>query len=491
MKKSAAVVLLVLAVLAASCNGDGGDTDPTTTSDGTPTTDETPTTDQTPTTDETPTTDSLPDEETSFDLLMAATFGDTESFDRIAEPAVWDWRARGEVGIPADYANPPPDFAECMEAGVEEQLTFFNFQQVVAVRDGEFAILPLESQRGNERIDLESFIAEVNGIQAENPDAAIGLDFFLAPSMKYGVGADDPTAVLDSAVSEVLSMGSTDLGSGATIWIADYGLPVDSDESNWPVKEDGSPTITGDRTQPLPSGLVTPQYGHGLMVASVAAQLAPSASVEVIDVAGSNGVITVSSIADALTSAGILNKEGVLNLSIGSYTCAIEGLSIDIDSAFEAVMRPYIEAPQIAVVAAGGNDATDQPFLPASFGGVIAVGAFDTTVRNTEECLADPAVEAWSPGNAAGSGCEPDSSVLAPFSNHGSNAEVARPGVDLVVDYPTTGIRYRYINDAEDDLGAKVRTSGTSLAAPFHSACLVAANPACDQLLPDPQPPSG
>lgn len=461
---------------------------------------------------------------TDLDLLMAATFGvDPDgSYSRYDEPDVVEWRTRHEFPA-ADFTAPPIGYGECMMAdqdplGDDVRMSLFSLRTVYLFQDGQ----PLDGnlnpvprpvevigdlERGpslqpipvnnQEEPTIEQFIGDVNDLltaaRERGMEPVLALDFVLAPTMAYGSGSDDPTPVPGTAESQSLTEAAAAYGGEGKIWVADYGLPAGADDSEWPDNLDG----LGQQNPPVAGEPITPQYGHGLMVGSVAAQAAPNSDVTVIDVTeetlGGQETITVSSIDNALVNAGVFRfGPSVLNLSLGFYDCDVvrsaRAGAIDyrgsMAEAMAAVLEPYIMEPGISVVAAAGNDKTDQPFFPAALPGVTGIAASDTTVINTSACLVDE-LEAWSPASDAEPSCRPDSSVAAPFSNQGDNAQELRPGVDMVVHYPLLGtpIEYNYLDYGDGpvplDTG-KVRISGTSLAAPLYAACLgPGGSPAC------------
>lgn len=331
----------------------------------------------------------------------------------------------------------------------------------------------------------------VNVVRAAGLTPLVGLDVALMPSQWHGKGGDDPTAAPTDAVSENLveAAGATTAAieagsapSGRLIWVADFGLPEGSDEGSWPANLDAG--SENRQARPATDASVTPEFGHGLMVASVAAQAAPEAEIRVLNVSETNTVgddwITVATIDAALhRNPELISEPGVLNLSIGAYDCRFDDLSNYAGPVMEglwAVLEPYVADPELLVVAAAGNDGVATPMYPASFNGVIGVGATDATVLNRVDCLVS-GITAWAPASATPDpSCQPFPDSPASFSNVGVNANVVEPGVDVIVDYPLYDppIEYRYHryvgHSAPLDTG-RVRISGTSMAAPLFAAC--------------------
>ena len=138
----------------------------------------------------------------------------------------------------------------------------------------------------------------------------------------------------------------------------------------------------------------------------------------------------------------------IVNLSLGTYA---DG---DVILLRHAVRR-WVRAGCL-VVAAAGNDGTDDPWYPAAFTqdrelahGVVAVGALESRIADGPGVLAAP----------------------APFSNHGPWVTAWAPGADVVSVYPK-GMRFPYgpaeLSDPFDDELA--HWDGTSFAAPFVAA---------------------
>jgi type VII secretion-associated serine protease mycosin len=141
--------------------------------------------------------------------------------------------------------------------------------------------------------------------------------------------------------------------------------------------------------------------GHGTMVAGVAAATIGNA-VGIAGVAGDAKILPVK-VLDATgagddpdIAAGITwatdHGANVINLSLGGY-----GDSPVLDSALA-----YAAAHNVVVVAAAGNDATNEPSYPAATPSVVAVSATDKNGR------------------------------LAFFSNYGDYIDVAAPGFNVI-----------------------------------------------------------
>ncbi len=164
--------------------------------------------------------------------------------------------------------------------------------------------------------------------------------------------------------------------------------------------------------------LVDEGYGHGTFVAGLVLAVAPGALVLPMRVLDSDARGDAAAIAEAVVRSVDLGAR-VVNLSLGSPQPS---------EAIREAIR-YAENRGVTVVVAAGNEA-DLVLFPARFSNTLAVTAVD----------------------AAG--------IAAPFTNFGSPADLAAPGVDLAGPVPA-------------DLGtAYARWSGTSFAAPLVSGTL-------------------
>ncbi|WP_018131546.1 S8 family peptidase [Effusibacillus pohliae] len=160
--------------------------------------------------------------------------------------------------------------------------------------------------------------------------------------------------------------------------------------------------------------------GHGTHVAGVIAAKTNNiegvagmnwnSKVMPIKALGADGSGSVLDIADGIRWA-VDHGAKVINLSLGEYE----------DSRYLHEAIQYAASKDVLVVAAMGNDDTDQPSYPAAYPEVLAVTAVDENRQR------------------------------ATFSNYGSNAGVAAPGVSIASTFP--GHRYAAM-------------SGTSMASP-------------------------
>lgn len=178
-------------------------------------------------------------------------------------------------------------------------------------------------------------------------------------------------------------------------------------------------------------------YGHGTHVAGIAAAgsdgsgmsgVAPGVSIMPVKILDEHGLGDTATEINGIIYA--VNKGAdVINLSIGGSSRSYgEQLAIE-----------YALDHGVVVVAAAGNDGYDYADYPASYDGVISVGAAD-----------------WN-----GSKIE-----LASFSNYGSDIDIVAPGVDILsaipeeLDNMSSGV-----GDFREDGYALM--SGTSMSTPF------------------------
>ncbi len=150
----------------------------------------------------------------------------------------------------------------------------------------------------------------------------------------------------------------------------------------------------GEQENPLTSsGYIAPEGGHGTFIDGIIMRVAPQVSIRQIKVLDPTGITDDASVALAIPQA----NAPVINLSLGGYT------QQDTPPVASGLALAQL-SETVAVVAAAGNHGSPQPFWPAAFNRVVAVGALDTTNGQQR---------------------------LAPFSNYGYWVDIYAPGVQV------------------------------------------------------------
>ncbi|MBA4180204.1 MAG: hypothetical protein C0506_06395 [Anaerolinea sp.] len=226
---------------------------------------------------------------------------------------------------------------------------------------------------------------------------------------------------------------------GATIIVLDTGLAVKRHLPSYLGDLDAG-TPKGDRDLPSEDGdqYLDPFAGHGTFVAGVVEQRAPGRNLRVGRVLNTVGVTYEWSLIQKLDSllAGNLDKDTIINLSFSGFAPT--------EMEFLQETMKEVQAQQVVVVAAAGNEGVDAPAYPAALPGVVGVGALET------------------------------GDTPAEFTNHGDWVRACAPGVDIVSCFfnnfngpspPANGVD-------PDKLTGWARWSGTSFAAPAVAAAL-------------------
>ncbi|MDE0804927.1 MAG: S8 family serine peptidase [Acidimicrobiales bacterium] len=211
-------------------------------------------------------------------------------------------------------------------------------------------------------------------------------------------------------------------GSGVIVAVIDTGVDIDHPDlvrNLVPgfdyVDDDTDPDDTANGLDDDGDGRIDEGAGHGTHVAGLVTLVAPDATILPLRVLDSDGSGNVFVAAEAIRDAVDAGAD-VINLSFG-YDSQYES------EVFEDALK-YARKAEVVIVAAAGNDATDQKQYPAASKDVLSVGAVDTATES-----------------AAG------------YSNRGKWVTVGAPGVDLVSTVP----------------GGYARWSGTSMATPIVS----------------------
>jgi subtilisin family serine protease len=174
-------------------------------------------------------------------------------------------------------------------------------------------------------------------------------------------------------------------------------------------------------------GLLEHEAGHGTFIAGIIMKHAPELRIRQVRVLDPAGVGDDISVARGLARA---DNAAVINLSLGGYT---HGARPPV--ALSTALAQLNDT--VAVVAAAGNNNSPEPFWPAAFKGVIAVGALDT--RGGKVRRAD-------------------------FSNYGHWVDVYAPGTEVHSTYLAG--EYLEADKHLAHLAGWALWSGTSFAAP-------------------------
>lgn len=190
------------------------------------------------------------------------------------------------------------------------------------------------------------------------------------------------------------------------------------------------------------AGTIAAASNNGIGVAGVSW----GASIMPVRVLGQNGGTTYDVLQGVRYAAGLSNDSGtvpakradVINLSLGGGGSSL------------AEQNVYTEVRNTGaiIVAASGNSNTSIPMYPASYEGVVSVGAASI------------------------------SKTRAPYSNYGSTLDVMAPGGDISRDVNGDGFGDGVLSTHADDSGSTIRLTynrmqGTSMATP-HMAGVVA-----------------
>lgn len=226
--------------------------------------------------------------------------------------------------------------------------------------------------------------------------AVSGLDLPAARTLSRGAGT--VVAVLDTGVD-----------SGSPV-LAGRVLP------GWNyVDDDANTADVATGIDDNHDGVVDSAVGHGTFVSGMVSLVAPGAKILPERVLDSDGYGSVFVVAQAILDAVDAGAD-VINLSFGTATRLTSPLIAD--------ALHVADQHNVVVVAAAGNDASNQRHYPAATAPVLSVGA---TQGGT-------------------------SSALASFSDWGGWVAVGAPGQSLIGPYPGGGF---------------VTWSGTSMAAPL------------------------
>ncbi|MDR7252601.1 subtilisin family serine protease [Nocardioides sp. BE266] len=202
-----------------------------------------------------------------------------------------------------------------------------------------------------------------------------------------------------------------------TVGVIDTGIVLGDDGRPAPwfgdhvsyCREDDQDRLYGE------SGTLLPSAGHGTAIAGIVLREAPTARVRMWGVLDKERQGPAASqvenwedeaVVAALASLTVDMDVRVVNLSFGGTVWEVEPPRT-LERALEAFIRAR---PDVSIVAAAGNtDGEERTTYPASFPGVLAVGAVDESAP----------------------GAPVSKPTVASFSNHGSHVDVYARGVDV------------------------------------------------------------
>ena len=128
-----------------------------------------------------------------------------------------------------------------------------------------------------------------------------------------------------------------------------------------------------------PAAVIAEQAGHGTFVAGIVLQEARTAQVVFGAVIDPTGVGDDESLAKGIRRcADHKGRLDIINISAGGTAHP----GTDLVLTWDALQHLWQKHPDVAVVAAAGNEASSEPLYPAAFPGVIAVGALDEAEEN-------------------------------------------------------------------------------------------------------------
>lgn len=275
-------------------------------------------------------------------------------------------------------------------------------------------------------------------------DVQLGLDVASPDHVFYVTGvagccpATEPNRTPDTMPVPVSTLAGGCDGTGVTVSVVDTGFicALVDDDHRW------LHDVTGDEEHYDPDH-IGPYVGHGSFVAGVVRSMAPQATVRVEGFLADGGAVHESAMIAQLHDS--LNKRpDVITMSAGSYT-RDRRISLAFD-AFRAVLEDRL--PGTVMLAAAGNDATDDPFQPAA---------------DSDWCVGVGALN-------------PDGS-RAPYSNFGDWVQVYARGTDMINAFPKGTVDYHEPPRQHQHAtfrNAMASWSGTSFSTPLVAGLIAA-----------------
>jgi hypothetical protein len=195
-------------------------------------------------------------------------------------------------------------------------------------------------------------------------------------------------------------------------------------------------TEVGGTDNPLTAGgYFAHEAGHGTFIDGILMRLAPMVPIRQVKVLDPTGVTDDATVALAITQQADVP---VLNLSLGGYTQD----DMPPVASGQALSRL---TDTVVVVAAAGNNGSPEPFWPAAFKSVVAVGALDTSKNQRKR---------------------------ATFSNYGHWVDIYAPGVSVYSTYLKGTWEVPPPNPRSWQINGYATWDGTSFAAPQVAAAI-------------------
>jgi subtilisin family serine protease len=271
----------------------------------------------------------------------------------------------------------------------------------------------------------------------EFPPGRVSVHHYLSITGNGGRCSPVEPVVAAPPATPVPATGNPEAGRGVRVVVLDTGYDPGAATGNaW------LGGVTGQPDAGLHNGQIDRYGGHGTFIAGVLRSVAPAATVTVLNPFTGDGEVTEESLVAALQSAVATGAVDIISISAGTGGYDEHG-PIALNAWGAALREAH---PEIAVIAAAGNDNTADRFYPAASDWAYGIGAFDTATNSR-----------------------------AAFSNFGDWVAAYAPGVDLVNAFPSGVYTYGEQNPGTTaTFTGRARWSGTSFSTPF-VAGLVAA----------------
>ena len=188
-----------------------------------------------------------------------------------------------------------------------------------------------------------------------------------------------------------------DAGSGVRVSVVDTGLWVQattSSDTDWLA---GVTPADPQDVENVNSAAIHEYAGHGTFVAGIIRCLAPKTEIEVEGALPDGGAVYESRLCEELQEAlGDRSDPQLVSISAGTHTRGSFNL---IGFQILAENLGLTDGTKGLVVAAAGNDKTDDPFYPAAFPWVVGVGALDERGNVADYSNFGPWVDVWARGS--------------------------------------------------------------------------------------------